>query len=117
MLKPHEIRFRCGGATAKLVRLTPVNYALSNLYSRSRGKGHAKGVMQDVVDYADVHQFTIRLIAEPYGPDHISKANMESLMAFYERFGFAKDEGDNRPPYTMTRYPSQKVSEGDSTAL
>ena len=117
MKKAHEIRFRCGGATAKLVRLSPVNYALSNLYSRHRGRGDAKGVMQDVVDYADTHQFTIRLIAEPYGPPNLPCPDIPSLMAFYERFGFMENEGDNPPPYVMTRYPSQTARKGPSAAL
>lgn len=98
--------FRYGQASAYIFPLSDDVYAVSNLFSRARGQGHAKGVMQQVIDYADTYDITLRLIAQRYGnPMHPALDNPQ-LIEFYGNFGFEK-EGESKP-ITMVRHPSQE---------
>lgn len=59
--------------------------ALSSLYSQTRRKGHATGLMQMVTEFADANGLKLMLTAAPYSTDG---PNHGQLVAFYERFGF-----------------------------
>lgn len=108
MITPKPLHFKYGSARAKLYQLESDLFALSDLWSEERGKGHATKVLQQIVDFADMERVTIKLIVQPYGHPIATSLDNRKLEGFYQRFGFERDEGGNPPPYTMTRYPSRE---------
>lgn len=96
-----ELRFRHKRATAKLVVWDKERATVSNLFSVQRGKGHAKGVMQKIVDYADDHGLILTLVVGMYGYADKDSMDNAALKVFYAKFGF-KDMGRN----FMERVPS-----------
>lgn len=108
---PH-VDFKYESASAKLEELGPAKttYSLRNLFSRSRGQGHAKGVMQQIVQYADDNNITILLVIQRYGYKDKKALDNSQLKAFYEKFGFVTD------PYSkylthMVRHPRYRSRE------
>lgn len=87
MPKPDIIHFRYERATCKLTVWNKKTSTLSNLYSVKRGQGHAKGVLQQVVDYADAHGLIVLLEVQRFGGDHLCPDN-SGLRALYSKFGF-----------------------------
>lgn len=92
-------------ASARLHYLGDDTYALSNLWSETRGRGHASAVMRQITRYADHRMLTIKVIAQPYGHPHETALSRKDLEAFYERYGFSRDS--HIPPVKMTRQPSR----------
>ena len=77
---------------------------VSSLHSTQRKQGHATGLMEKVISYADEHGLSLILDAQqfghPIGPDNAY------LVEFYKRFGFEVLNAKARVK-TMRR-PSQK---------
>lgn len=103
---PH-LRFSYGKASAILEELEPGKlYSLRNMFSRTRGQGHANGVMDRIVEYADKNNSTIILVIQRYGYNDHKALNNKQLEEFYRKFGFVKDtEKDETFLTHMTRYP------------
>jgi len=59
---------------------------LANLYAEERMQGHAKELMQKVVDQADAAGITLQLDARAFG--HPYGMSTGALIVFYEEFGF-----------------------------
>jgi len=104
----NSITLRSGKASVKLVSLDPGVWALSNLFSRHRGQGHATAVMKKVIAYADKNGLEIKLLVQRYGHTDRKALDNLQLIAFYEKFGFQRI-GEGRP-IMMVRYASQRVS-------
>lgn len=101
------LTFRHAGASARLVPLDKFNYAVSNVWSKTRHQGHASAVMHEIIQYADDHELTLRLVVQAYGrPDKTSLDNF-GLVIFYQKFGFVRD--GKGWPICMTRLPSQEL--------
>lgn len=105
---PHTKTVRHNGASVKLIQMDRRLYALSGLYSQRRRQGNASEVMWQACRWADEEKVILRLLVQRYGhPLHNSLDNVQ-LQAFYERFGFTRDPGQNTVryhPVSMTRYP------------
>jgi GNAT superfamily N-acetyltransferase len=65
----------------------------SSLHSMDRGKGNASRVMQKIVDIADKYNVTIALDALPFGTGK-NRMSRSQLVAFYKKFGFAFENGE-----------------------
>lgn len=99
----HTIRFQYEQASAKLESLTADLYLIRNLWSKTRRRGHAREVMKKIVDYADGHDITLRIVAQPYGKgDILNSADLEN---FYKTFGFQRESDSPHHPAWMIRYP------------
>lgn len=86
---------------------TKLEGRLVNVKSEVTGQGHARGVLQMAVDYADKHRMDIRLRARQYGnPRGLTNPQ---LVEFYSKFGFVK-VGDTKP-VAMFR-PYSRESQG-----
>lgn len=101
--------FLYGGAQAKLVIWDVEEATLSDVSSRIRGQGHARNVLQQIVDYADSENLTVRLTVQSFGFRNFqgTSLNNDQLEEFYGKFGFVRDEGSLKRPYRMTRVPSR----------
>lgn len=79
--------FRYGDAEVTLVYEDDKTAMLVGLFSKSRGRGDAKAVMMEAMQYADKHGLGVWLEARRYG-DWRTSLNNDQLISFYERFGF-----------------------------
>lgn len=93
MPKPDIVHFSYERATCRLTVWNKKQATLSNLYSVKRGRGHAKSVLQLVIDYADANGLTLLLEVRRFGGDHLCPDN-SGLKALYSKFGFV-DCGQN----------------------
>ncbi len=95
------ILFKYESASAKLIYIDAGTCMLVNVYSLKRGLGHAKGVLQEVIDYADEYGATIILIAQSSPRSSLTNKQLEEL---YSRFGF---KTTRRGPTRMIRHPRE----------
>jgi len=65
------------------------------VYSKHRGRGHAKGLLRRVTEWADENGLELTLTAQGYGGPVQTMLDQNQLIKFYESFGFerADDEG------------------------
>lgn len=97
------MRFKFESATASLRQFdTSVPWVLSSVFSRDRGKGHATGLMEQIVAYADEHDIEIQLLVKRFKYTDSKALDNEQLRAFYEKFGFEWD-GEKSLPLRMIR--------------
>lgn len=61
---------------------------VAQVYSEDRGKGHAKGLLQKVINFADENGLTLYLKVSAYGPARAPGLSNKQLVVFYEQFGF-----------------------------
>lgn len=96
-------------ASAKLTPLEPNVYILSNVWSKTRRRGYATGVMRKVVKHADENNLILVLRVQRYGSPHQPAMNNHQLERFYAHFGFVKDPDpeERRAPVFMRRVPSR----------
>lgn len=97
------IIFKHGKASVRLVHVEKNIYALSNLWSKTRGEGHAQVAVQKLVDYADKHGYTVLLLVQRYGHPNLGGLDNKELEAFYTRFDFVRKGGTK--PLMMRRCP------------
>ncbi len=79
---------------------------LSHVYSIIRHAGHATGLMERVVAYADKYNLEVSLHAQAYGHPVQTILSNDALVKFYEQFGFVAEGFDVchvRTPMTRTR--------------
>lgn len=93
-MKP-TIPFSYERASAKLQWMADDLYAVRNLWSQTRGLGHARGIMEKIIKYADDHGLDLFLIAQQYGSVNHPSMNNKELEAFYMKFGFKRAESSN----------------------
>lgn len=81
---------------------------LSSLFSVSRGKGYATGLLTMICEWADENDVYLWLVAKPYGrPRDI--LDQKQLMEFYGRFGFIpKPQFDVAARNVMHRRPLER---------
>lgn len=61
---------------------------ITDLFSKLRSRGHARGLMEKVLSYTDKAGLTVYLEVQQFGhPIGLDKASLEK---FYESFGFTK---------------------------
>jgi hypothetical protein len=104
-MKP--IEFKNGQASVRLIYIEPNLYSVSSLWSPVRHQGQANAVLDEVIQYADKHGFTLTLSAQRYGHPIQTTLNDTQLEELYEKFGFSK-RGKCKPAF-MIRYPSQEL--------
>lgn len=64
---------------------------VTGLYSTKPRKGHATGLMQKVIDFADERGLGLILVARQFGST--TGLNDSDLITFYEKFGFKVHTG------------------------
>lgn len=82
----NTLTFRHGSASALLLIYEFGPCLVTTLYSNDPGKGHAKAVMQEIVDYADERGLSLALSARQFNNER--GLNNDQLILFYEKFGF-----------------------------
>lgn len=88
--------FKHEGASAKLsFWATGEPWVLKDLWSDTPGEGHAKAVMEQIIEYADKENIAIQLIAQQYGPIRHGM-DTKDLVIFYQKFGFEFATSDKR---------------------
>lgn len=95
-------KFRYESATAKLTHLGQDVWSLIDVESIERGQGHARGVMEQVVKFADQYDLTILLVVQMYGRYDEKMLDNFQLEQFYSKFGF---ERTSTRPVRMRRDP------------
>ena len=88
MITLSRIAFYHKSASCALVVNKKGYFTLINLFSLEPGKGHAKELMQQIVDWADREQVKVILEPRQYGNSHGIPTT--GLKAFYGRFGFVE---------------------------
>lgn len=73
------------GVTVRVARWDSSSLSITDLKSRSKGGGHAKAAMREIMRAADEAGAPICLEAKPFGKGGLDSA---TLAAFYERLGF-----------------------------
>lgn len=101
----NTLTFRHGSASALLLIYDVGPSLVTSLYSNDPGKGHAKAVMQQIVDYADERGLELTLSARQFNNERGLK-NPE-LIEFYRKFGFELIN-ENSPVNAMMR-PRRKI--------
>lgn len=101
-----SVRFQHEGASAKLTTMGDGRYSVTNVFSKFPGMGHARCVMQQLVDYADKHQLKLILTVQEYRGQNGRGFNNEQLEAFYSKFGFVR-HSNSFPPHIMYRNPTE----------
>lgn len=96
--------FRYEGASLRLVEMEQGLVALSNLWSKTRGQGHVRALLQEAVDYADENNLKVVLVAQQYGKPSVKTLSNQQLQSLYEKFGFVV-EGKAKAPVFMIRQP------------
>lgn len=80
---------------------------ISNLYSQERGKGHARELMNAVLEQTDREGLVVWLEVQRFGNPRDGLDNFQ-LMDFYQSFGFVPKPEDYKPPRWMERQPLLK---------
>ena len=82
----NTLTFRHGSTSALLLIYEVGPSLVTTLYSNDPGKGHAKAVMQEIVDYADERGLSLALSARQFNNER--GLNNDQLILFYKKFGF-----------------------------
>jgi len=98
------VKFSYESASAKLIYLAPRIMSLRDVESREKRKGHARGLMDRVVQYANNLDLTLLLVVGAYGHDP-EMMNNHQLERFYGEYGFVREEIYPKKPVHMIRYP------------
>jgi len=104
MTLPDLIKFSHESASARIVTASDGTGSLTGVYSKERRKGHAKGLMQKVTEYADENQVIVLLTVQRYGYKDNEALDNIQLMQFYKKFGFDVVPTDTKI-LRMRRYP------------
>ena len=97
--------FRYQGASAKLfcIDADERRWEIRNLQSREPRMGHAREVIQQVVDHADEYGWTLQVVAQQFGRLDSRGMNNQQLVSFYESFDF--EVVRKKPPTRLERLP------------
>ena len=101
-----RIRFNHLSARCYLAELDEGLWAVVNVYSTERRQGHATGLMQDVIRWADKHKVRLNLMVMSYDGKNHNIPDNHDLEAFYAKFGFER-MGNVRPIF-LSRIPSHE---------
>ena len=61
------------------------------VYSKARSRGHGKGLLRLVTEWADENNLELRLHARAYGHPVQTILDNNQLVRFYKSFGFVED--------------------------
>lgn len=100
------MRFKYEGASVNLIQVAGNTVAMSSLLSLSRGKGHARRVVELALNFADANGYTVVLHVQRFHYADIFALTNPQLVEFYEKFGFRK-EGISSPIF-MRRPPASR---------
>lgn len=89
------LKFTYGGATARLTLWDDRTATVSGVYSRRRGNGEAKEVLETICAYADDHGLDLDLDVNAYGDDNGLPNG--ALVKFYYKFQFEVTPFDGFP--------------------
>lgn len=78
------------------------------VYSKTRGEGHATGLLTKVIEYADKNGLRLNLRARQYGGPIQTMLSNEDLVKFYEKFGFEVAPYDDKRSGTIMTRPRTK---------
>ena len=78
---------------------------LSNLFSVTRNRGYATGLLNMICDWADENGVYLWLVAKPYGTPR-GTLDPVQLVNFYKRFGFTQKPASTNN--TMHRWPKKQ---------
>jgi len=87
VITPTSIKFSNSYASADLILWPDGKATIGNLYSRRRGQGHARDIMEHIMIFCDDNDIQLGLRPESYGPGASDKKTA-SLREFYKKFGF-----------------------------
>jgi GNAT superfamily N-acetyltransferase len=87
----HEFRFE--SATCE-VQVKDGRGLVMRVYSKHRGRGHARGLLRLVTEWADENGIELYLRAQGYGGPTQTMLDNNQLIKFYESFGFERDGDD-----------------------
>lgn len=79
------IQFAHESASAIVIDWEDGRASLAEVFSAEKRKGHATGLINKVIAYADENRLTLILAAQAHGDDRMTNIQ---LQAFYEKFGF-----------------------------
>lgn len=100
-----NVQFREESASAHLIMFNDHEAVLSSVKSENRRQGHARLLLQKIMEYADDNGIVITLTVNRYG--HPIGPPNEVLKALYSEFGFVVIGGIEAKPI-MQRTPVQQ---------
>lgn len=100
MPKAVQFMFKYKSATATVHVFEDEPATVYQLTSTKRKKGHATGLMRQIIKWADKHGHVLNITAEAFGEDSFKKN--KDLADFYRRFGFTDRKN---PPIHLKRKP------------
>lgn len=100
------------GATARLAIYSNGTAHISGVYSRYRGRGEARLLMQGLCEFLDLNGWPAQLEVSNYGPNIDSALTNDQLVAFYQKFGFVVVT-DDASPTLMRRSPGIRLVSQD----
>lgn len=83
------------------------------VYSKVRSRGHAKGLLREVIEWADENNVELRLHARAYGGPVQTMLDNNQLVQFYKSFGFQPDPDNEVELGTMMVRPRTKNTSYD----
>lgn len=102
--------FKNDAAYIKLKQLDNKTACVVNLFSYDRGKGHARDVLQQAIDFAD--SFGIQLVTKAKRYHDGDGLTDDELVIFYEKFGFVRQGraiADKK--WVLIREPKDRIAE------
>lgn len=83
----HTKKYHFKSAYVVLVRWDDGRSTLAGLQADERNKGHASGLMEELIKVFDEEQLTVLLDAKPFGRRK-DGLTTQQLAKFYEKYGF-----------------------------
>lgn len=77
---------------------------LSNVLSTRLRQGYANQLLQEIIEYADFHNYELVLHAQRFHYRNTNGLNNQQLVSFYQKFGFVIDPEHKERGYFMIRY-------------
>ena len=81
---------------------------VTRVYSKIRSRGHAKGLLRLLIEWADENDVELYLRAQGYGGPVQTMLDNNQLIKFYERFGFVRDDDGTCEGYVPMTRPRRK---------
>lgn len=85
----HEFHFESASCEVTIVMGRGL---VHRVYSQVRSRGHAKGLLRRVTEWADENDLELFLRAQGYGGPTQTMLDANQLIKFYESFGFVRED-------------------------
>lgn len=102
------IHFQIESTSARLSAMGDDIWAVSNLFSRDRGRGLARQLMEQIIAYADERNYTLTLSVSRFFYKDGQSPDNDGLEAFYESLGFER-MGNTKPIFMRRLSRSQAL--------